>query len=205
MSSITNTTISSYDYLLRNCYSSNRMARKAFSRANLKQDELINADSNALKKITKNLREIEYDSDNGVNIYNNVKAFVESYNNLLESTKDSPSDKLLRSEKNLKKLVKEHSEELEEIGIKISASGELKIDKETLVSSKPSKIKNVFSSSSELSSGIVKYSTSIARISKSLLNTGNSQQKQSNTTLNDMLGLTETTNIMTSTSIDMKA
>lgn len=205
MSSITNTSISSYDYLLRNCYSSNRTARKSIYRSTLTQNELINADSNALKKISKNLRELEYDTDNGVSIYNNVKAFVESYNNLVGSSDNSASDKLVRTEKNLKNLVKNYSDELEEIGITISSSGELKIDKETLLSCSPSKIKKVFSSSSELSSGVIKYATSISRISKNLLQTGTSENKKTNNLSNDLLSLTEATNIMNSTSIDMKA
>lgn len=204
MSSITSTSISSYDYLLRNCYSSNRNARKDVGRSVLKKDELINADANALKKVTKNLRDIEYSSDNGTNVYNNVKAFVESYNNLIESTKDTPSKKIENSMKNLKKLVKEYGDELEEIGITISSSGELKMDKETLASCDPKKIKKVLSSSCDLTGDIRKFAISIARYSKALLQTGSSANKSTNS-LEQIPGLTEQVNIMSSTSIDVKA
>ena len=75
-------TITNYDYLLRNYYSSNRLARKSYNRVNMKSSELASADSAAIKKVAKTLKDMEYNSDNGVSIYNNVKAFVDTYNNL---------------------------------------------------------------------------------------------------------------------------
>ena len=78
MSAITNTTISSYDYLLRQCYSSNRNARIPYGRITMNAGSLAKVDSDALKKASRNLSNIEYSSDNGVNIYDNIKAFVES-------------------------------------------------------------------------------------------------------------------------------
>ena len=72
MSAITNTTISSYDYLLRQCYSSNRNARIPYGRITMNAGSLAKVDSDALKKASRNLSNIEYSSDNGVNIYNNI-------------------------------------------------------------------------------------------------------------------------------------
>lgn len=203
MSAITNTTISNYNYLLRNCYSSNRNARKAVYRTTFSKEELISADSNALKKIARNLKDLDYSAENGVNVYNNVKAFVESYNNLIESTSDSNSGKLERVQKNLKKLVKEYADELEEIGIKASASGGLKLDEKTLLSASPSKVSKVFSSSGSFTSNIRKYASSISHIAKTMLQTGTSK-KQTTATVS-LPGLTEAENIMTASSINIKA
>lgn len=203
MAGITNTNISSYDYLLRNYYSSNRTARKAVGRANFKKEELIKADSDALKKVSKNLKELEYSSDNGVNIYNNIKALVESYNNLLDSTDNTTSAKVEHEAKNLKKLLKNHAEELEEIGIKISSSGGLKIDEKTLLAAKPSKVSKILSGSDSLTTDIQKYATKINRLSKTLMQNGNGNKQAATATA--LPGLAEETNIMTSTSINIKA
>ena len=179
MSSITNTTISSYDYLLRQCYSSNRSARKSYGRSTLSADDLVRADSDALKKVTRNLKDMEYSTDNGSNIYNNVKAFIESYNNLFDSSdKVTSSADLTRAEKKLKNFIKNNRSSLEEIGIKVSSSGKLTMDKETLVTTSPSKLKKFFSDGSEFTSNVIKHSTRIGRISKTLLRSGNSQTKK---------------------------
>ena len=64
MASITNTTITSYDYLLRQYYSSNRDARKTINRGAMKAEDLVRADSEALKKVARNLRTMDYGKDN---------------------------------------------------------------------------------------------------------------------------------------------
>lgn len=202
MASITNTTIKSYDYLLRNCYSSNRNARKAFGRVTMKTTDLIQADANALKKAANNLKELEYDSDNGTNIYNNIKAFVESYNNLFDSSGKSSSAELTRAEKKLKNFVKEHKDDLEELGVKVSSSGKITLKESTLLSSSPSKVGKIFSDSSDFTSTVAKYATKISRISKNLLRSGSSANPSTATTTSD---LPVTTSIMTANAIDYKA
>ena len=72
-----NSSTSSYNYILRNYYSKNRNASRTILRSNIDDQLLVTADSDALSKISKALRNIEYSSDNGVGIYNNVKAFVD--------------------------------------------------------------------------------------------------------------------------------
>lgn len=179
MSSITNTTISSYDYLLRNCYSSNRNARKSATRGTYSKAELISADSQALRKIAKNLKDITYDSSNGVNVYNNIKAFADTYNNLINSTDGSDSTKLNHEMKQLKKIIKEHKDDLDEIGITISSSGELTIKKETLVGSSPSKVAKVLSGDkTSFMKNVMSYASKVQRHGKALLLSGNSVQNK---------------------------
>lgn len=202
MASITSTTINSYDYLLRNCYSSNRNARKSFGRVTMKTTDLIQADANALKKAANNLKELEYDSDNGTNIYNNIKAFVESYNNLFDSSSKSSSAELTRAEKKLKNFVKEYKDDLEELGVKVSSSGKITLKESTLLSSSPSKVGKMFSDSSDFTGTVVKYATKISRISRNLLRSGSSVNQSTVTTTTD---LPVTTSIMTANAIDYKA
>lgn len=194
--------ITTYDYLLRSCYSSNRSARKSITRAGLKTEDLIKADSGALKKVTQNLRDMEYTTDNGVSIYNNIKVFVESYNNLAESTDKASSAELSRIEKKLQKFVKANKDELEELGISISSSGKLSLKEDTLLSCKPKKIGKIFSSDNDFTKTTAKYATSISRIIKNLALSGNTAGKK---TVETLSSLPVTPSTMTATKIDFKA
>lgn len=206
MASITNTTITSYDYLLRQYYSSNRDARKTINRGAIKTEDLVRADSEALKKVARNLRTMDYGKDNGVNVYNNVKAFVESYNNLFDSTdKLSSSSQLTRAEKKLKNYIKANKSALEDIGIKVTSSGKLKLDKTDLLSSSAAKVKKVLSDKSEFTGMVTKYATQISRFARNLRLSSNSAQKKKTTPTNSIPNLPVTTQTMTSNAIDYKA
>ena len=58
-----NSSSSSYNFILRNYYSKNRDASRAVMRGNIDDKLLVTADSNALSKIAKALRNIEYSAD----------------------------------------------------------------------------------------------------------------------------------------------
>lgn len=158
----------SYNFIFRNYYSKNRGAAKAVTRGNIKDSELVTADSDALSKISKTLRNLEYSSDNGVGIYNNVKAFTEAYNNLISSSSSSVSYDIDHPNKLLKNLVKSKKDELEEIGISVSASGKLTLKKETLLESSPKKISKIFSSDSDFTKKVKYYSGKIYKASNSI-------------------------------------
>lgn len=207
MSAITNTTISSYDYLLRQCYSSNRNARKAFGRVSMSASDLSKVDSDALKKASRNLRDMEYSSDNGVNIYNNIKAFVESYNNLCDSSaKVADSHELIRMEKKLSKYIKNNKDELEKLGVKVSSSGKLSVDKETLLTTSASKVERFFSDDNEFSNTVSQYATRMNRIMRNFARIGNSQKKNTGTaTTTPTTNLPVTSSNAPATSIDFRA
>lgn len=165
MSINVNSSTSSYNYILRNYYSKNRNASRTILRSNIDDKLLVTADSDALSKISKALRNIEYSSDNGVGIYNNVKAFVDTYNNLSASSGSSVSYDITHPQKLMKNLVKGKAEELEDIGISVSASGKLTLDKEALLKSSPAKISRIFSSDSDFTQKIKYYSSKIYKAS----------------------------------------
>ncbi len=160
-----NSSTSSYNYILRNYYSKNRNASRTILRSNIDDQLLVTADSDALSKISKALRNIEYSSDNGVGIYNNVKAFVDTYNNLSSSSGSSLSYDITHPQKLIKSLVKGKAGELEDIGISVSASGKLTLDKEALLKSSPGKISKIFSSDSDFTQKIKYYSSKIYKAS----------------------------------------
>ncbi|MCI8337987.1 MAG: hypothetical protein HFH62_04765 [Lachnospiraceae bacterium] len=196
---------SSYQGFLRKFYSSNRAASRASSRSTIGNAELLSADSKALKKISKNLQELTYDKDSGEEIYQNIKAFVETYNNLLENSDKIVDAPLERTMKKLKNFIKDNTETLEEIGIKVSSSRKLTLDKEDLLKCTPKKIGKVFSDSNDISSNLVSLTTKLERMAKPLMQTESrirNQRQQQNASIAD---LPVTTSTMSSTKIDFMA
>lgn len=153
----------SYDYFLRNIYSSNRDARKAGTRESLSNKNLLIADSDAMKKITTKLRDIEYSSDNATEILDNVKLFMETYNNLVDSTGSSDAENITKLKKQITHLTKENKEELEELGFSIGANGKLTMDKTKFGSCSPSKIERFFGSNSDYMNSIRSYAIQTKR------------------------------------------
>ncbi len=155
---MSNTINYSYDYYLRNAYSSNRFARKSENRPNMKNKDLIQADSDAIKKIIKKMRDLEYSSDNASEILTNTKMFIETYNNLIESTGKSDSDLINKLKSKITQFSKNNKDELESLGITIGASGKLSLDKTQFGKCSPSKIERFFGNESEFMDTIRSYS-----------------------------------------------
>lgn len=177
----------SYNFILKNYYSKNRAAVRETTRKSIDSKSLMTADSDALSKIAKTLRDLEYSTDNGVGIYNNIKAFVETYNNLTESTSGYDLYNITRPGKLLKNLIKKNKDELEDIGVNVSTSGKLSVDKEKLLETTPEKLANIFSSKSEFTKNVRFYAGKIYKASGSvnilmpdtISNTGNTAGTQS--------------------------
>ena len=167
MASISGSNIINYDYLLRNCYSSNRYARKGASRATYGSRELLSADSDALGRITKNLQEISYDKDNGKNIYNNAKVLIETYNNAVGSAGKIESPELERNMKKMKQFVKENQEAFESIGIKITSTGKMELNKEKMLETSSTKMEKILSG--DLSKTLGKHAKKIYSVAQKLI------------------------------------
>lgn len=153
----------SYDMYFRDFYSIDRNASKSEQRASYKTDKLAKADSSAMTKISKTLRKMEFSQENGTDIFNTVKSFVNTYNNLLESAGSSNEYGIYHPEKFVKNLTKDQEDALKDLGITISASGKLKLDEDTLMGSKPSKIGKLFSEDSDFTNKINFYANKIYR------------------------------------------
>lgn len=195
----------SYQNFFQKFYSSNRDASRSANRKTISNANLLAADSAALKKVSKNLQELSYDKDNGEEIYQNMKAFVESYNNLLESAGNctSSSGELERTMKKLKNYIKDNQDDLESLGLKVSSTGKLTLDKEDLLSCTPKKIGKIFSSSNTVSSSIISYTTKINRLSKPLIQ---AEAVEKNRLAQESLAnLPVTTSTMTANKIDFMA
>lgn len=158
-----------YDYYLRNAYSKYRDARKSDFRATQQNNTLIQADSSAIKNISDKLRNLEYDTDHSDEIIQTTKAFIETYNNLLDSSGSSDSNAIAKLQKQLSNMTKDEKEELEAIGIEIKTNGKLKLDEKTFGECKPSKIAKVFSSDNTFTKSLKTYASKIYKLSSRLV------------------------------------
>lgn len=134
----------SYDYMLRNTYQTNRQARISSSRDSMKKTDLMKADSDAIQNIKKQLKELEYDSNHVPDILQTVKGFIETYNNLIDSTTDAGTHALKSLHSKIKENTKEHSSQLASLGITVTSSGQLKFDKTKFGEATVSKIESFF-------------------------------------------------------------
>jgi hypothetical protein len=134
--------------------------RKTFSNV-----ELNFEDSRALSRAAKRLQHNDYTSVNSdYSSYDDdyeekedlsdttkatIEAFVDTYNNAIESGKNSDDHDTERYVKQLKSLTKKYADELEEVGISIENDGTLTIDDELLSLADNEKLENLFSSNQE--------------------------------------------------------
>jgi hypothetical protein len=149
----------SSDYFLRNFYKDNRNAIKSSARKAYSNVELSYEDSRALSRAAKRLQRNDYtttssDSDDDENDLSDttkasIEAFVSTYNNAIESGKNTEDHDTQRYLKQLKNLTKNHADELEEIGISIENDGTLTIDDELLSMADNDKLENLFSPDQE--------------------------------------------------------
>lgn len=79
-------------------------------------------------------------------IYKKVNKFVETYNDLLDSSKDVSSNSLDNSIKNLKNTMNANTKLLAKIGIEVKSDGKLSLDENTFKESNMSRVKEVFNS-----------------------------------------------------------
>ncbi len=172
-----NTTISGVDlsakYYLRNFYIDNRDASTASKRKELSSGTLSKADADALRRASKKLRNFDYSdsSADGANIFGSVSAYIETYNNALQSSSSSSDTSLTRYSKYLKNLSKEYKDELEDIGITVGTDGSLTANETLLKGAKISDVKKLFSSDSDFVMKSSRYAKKMTEKADSLLYT----------------------------------
>lgn len=149
----------SESYFLRYFYKDNRDARTASKRCDFSQGTLSKADATALHRAVRRLRNFNYDknSDDGANIYSSVSAFVETYNNAMNSAGNSDDVALERYAKNLKSLSTKYADELEDIGITLNSDGTLKKNDNRLKAAGIDEVKKLFSEDAGYRTGVYRY------------------------------------------------
>ena len=164
MAATANTAVSlSSSYYLRSFYKSNRDAATDSKRKELSKGTLSKADADALRTAVRKLRNfnMEDNTDDGENIYSSVSAFLETYNNAMESSGKSSDYSLNRYAKQLKNLAKEYSDELKDIGVTVKSDGTLEKNDNLLKSAKVSNIKKLFGKDAEFTTKTSNYAKRI--------------------------------------------
>lgn len=158
-----------YDFYLRNAYTRNREARKADYRISQPNNTLVMADSDAMKKISEKLRKLTYDSDNGSEVLQTTKAFIETYNNLLETSGGSENGSIARLKKQFTNMTKDEKDALASIGIEIKGNGKLELDEKVFGKCKPAKIEKILATENTFTKSMKTYASRIYRISSQLV------------------------------------
>lgn len=157
----------STDYFMRNFYSNNRGVIKNSDRNAFSNIELSYEDSRALSRAAKRLPNNNYSSNEGKDSEGDIndttkasiEAFVKTYNNTIDSAKDSSDHDTKRCIRQLKTLSNKYADELKDIGITIEKDGTLSVNDDLLKTADNSKARKIFSSDGEYA----KKSMSIAR------------------------------------------
>lgn len=156
----------STDYFMRNFYANNRNAIKSSGRIDFSNVELSYEDSRALSRAAKRLLVNDYgsgsetdDSDISETTKASIEAFVNTYNNAIDSGKSTEDYDTKHYLKKLKSLTTEHADELEEIGISVESDGKLTINDSLLKLADNTKASKLFAPDQQYSKQVL----SIAR------------------------------------------
>lgn len=148
----------STNYFLNNFYENNRSVSKSSGRSDYTKLELSYEDSRALTRAAKRLLKNDYGSDTDekdTTISDTTRsaltAFVDTYNNTVDSSKTSTDHDTKYQLKKIKAYLHKYSDELEHIGISMESDGKLKINEDLLKTAKNSKVRKIFSSDQEFS------------------------------------------------------
>lgn len=165
------------NYYMRNAYRGNANALKEDWRGSQPKATIISADARAVKRMTKKLDALEYDEDHNVEILQNAKAFVRSYNNLIDSTENNQNSRLTSLKKKMTKMIKNNKEDLSSIGIEIKSDGSLSLDEDKFGEARPAKIERILSSKGNISMNLRSIANRIFRQSGKMVVYTSSGQK----------------------------
>ncbi len=136
-------------YYLRNFYSSERTAGDASQRHNFSASQLSYDDATALRRAVKKLGSFPYDADSSTNIRSSVKAYAETYNNLIASGEETGDNSVADSVKKLKSLTDKYKDDLDKVGITVNNDGTLSTRDAMLGNADISRFQELFSGDSD--------------------------------------------------------
>lgn len=153
------------NYFMNNFYASNRSVIKSGARNDYTKLELSYEDSRALTHAAKRLLKNDYgsatdekDETISATTRSALTAFIDTYNNTVDSSKTSSDHDTKYQLKKMKAYLKKYSDDLEHIGISMESGGKLKINEDLLKMAKNSKVRKIFSSDQEFSKHFYKLS-----------------------------------------------
>lgn len=135
----------SYYKLMKKYYSGDtQKASKEDIEAYQKKQDLTANKAAALSSTIDDLMDSKYTEDNKSGITDKVKKFVDEYNSLLKNSDNSDLSSINQKSEWMANMVKEYSSVLSQVGIDVSAKGELSVNSEQLDKAKIDSLKDVF-------------------------------------------------------------
>ncbi len=127
------------NWYLRNNYRTDKELSKMANRDGVSGAKLSGADSAALKRGIRALKDYKYEDAKKVSskdtntvlgkapFYNTLKAFADTYNYTLDSGKSSSNNDIKKLSKNMKNIANKYSKELDELGVTFDKKGYMKV------------------------------------------------------------------------------
>lgn len=134
---------------LRNNYNSYRNLAVKNNRQDASTEELNHADSLALRRAVKALKDFHYEDATKDATEMTIRAFVDTHNYTLEASKNSSNRDIASDYKKLKSLTQKYSSELEKIGIRSDENGYLKMSSSAINNIKGSTFEKYLGKDSE--------------------------------------------------------
>ena len=150
-------------WYLRNNYKSDQALSKLANRSEVSESKLSAADSSALKRGIRALRDYKYEDAKKVSskdtdtvlgkgkFYSTLKAFADTYNYTLDSSKKSSNQDIKKLSKSMQNIAKKYSSELDELGVTFDNKGYMSISASAVDNIKLSTYGEKFSDSDFLS------------------------------------------------------
>lgn len=133
--------------MMKSAYAGNIYYKDESYRKGSSNHDVVSADRKAMVRALKRLGELDFDSeetDDTKSIYNTVTSYLDIYNNTVSSANASNSSDIRRTGKEIKALLKEHKDSLDEIGIQFKSDGTVKIDKTKLKKATTTQVSKIF-------------------------------------------------------------
>lgn len=162
------------DFYLRNFYGQSREYRKGTTRNGAEKHALALADTQALKKALREIGDVSEEKEEDAAI--EVSAFIQTYNNLMDSTEDIDDQDIKSLRKKIKSLTKKAAADLDNIGITVSEKGELKVRDSRLKDASYDSLMKVFGGESAYKKKITSYQKRLSNAAEAFNNKSISQK-----------------------------
>ena len=130
----------------------------------------VQTDAQTLAKKASTLSKTSFTEDNRETILKNVKAYVESYNDMIDVSDDVNNTSVLRSTLLITKQTAANENLLSQVGITIGKDNKLEIDEDTLNEASLSTLKTLFSGTGSYASYITTKSAQVYATAANALN-----------------------------------
>ncbi len=133
--------------LLSRAYAGNTGFKDENYRKHSLNHDVVSADRKAMERALDRLGSVDYESEDDEDrdsVYETVKAYLDVYNNAVDSAHGSADTDIQRTAKGMKDLMKKYAGKLEEIGVTLGSDGKARINKTELSAATSQQMSRIF-------------------------------------------------------------